>query len=896
MLALKKSQMRCWHKALSRPSVMAFQSEEFSSGLPCLDSLLKGVLPGDNFVFHVDRVEEYRAFVLPFVAHAVNTGIRTIYFRYGSHPSLLPENTAVERVELSPEIGFERFTYLIHEKIDKVGRGACYVFDSLSSLAADWFSDLMVGNFFALISPYLREKETVAYFSFARNEHSFHATTPIVEHSRILIDVFHREGRFYILPKKVKHRHSTTMYMLHEWAGELFSPVTYSSVVTSIMRDVSWSWQDAASYQRGFWSKTFSKAGEAVEAYRKGDLPRAKVDVFKPLLLKMMISRNPRVLKLAEEYFEIEDLLWIRSRMLATGRLGGKAVGMLLARAILKKKFSRNDSNIEEHDSFFIGTDLYCMYLVSDGSWWMQQRRQNEEAMLQGAEDARRRIHSGEFPVHIKKRFFDMLNHFGQSPIIVRSSSLLEDNFGNAFAGKYDSVFLSNQGNPEQRMEAFVSAVKKVFASTLSTDALMYRKKRGILDKDEEMGLLVQRVSGCIDGTYFYPHLAGVGLSFNPYVWHESIEPQSGMLRLVFGLGTRAVDRSDDDYTRLVALNAPLCRAELESEDLNRFAQRKVDVLDLGADYCGGREFETVVNNSKQLNVGWFASKDAAVEEFARHRGKTDVFSWGINLDRVLGETNFAADMREILAVLGEAYDYPVEVEFTANFFEKDVYRINLVQCRPLQIHQGGTVSDPPPTPQKNTIIRSPGPVIGRSRHVPLARIVYVVPSEYSKLNNAERYQVAEIIGKVVHVDGEQKQVPGQVDFHQMLIGPGRWGTTTPALGVPVSFSQINTVQIVCEIVAMSSNIVPDVSLGTHFFNELVEADMLYMAVFPGRKGAIWNQEYLEHAPNQLLRFATDAVSFEKVIRVIDLSQQAENEKFTFYANALSQTAFLYGG
>ncbi|MBN2343188.1 MAG: pyruvate, phosphate dikinase [Deltaproteobacteria bacterium] len=868
---------------------MTVESTIFSTGLAGLDRVLKGILSGDNLTFHVDRVDEYAAFVEPFCRESLQRGRHVVYFRFGSHPALLLADTSAEVVALSPEIGFERFTYLIHQKIDEVGPGACYIFDCLSSLAASWFSDLMVGNFFALICPYLHENDTIAYFAFIRDEHSFHATTPIVEHAQILIDVFQRENRFFIIPKKVKHRHSTAMYMLHERRGDDFTPVVHSSTVTTTMRDVSWSWQDAASYQRGFWSKTFLQVEELLKAVEAGRATREEVNAFKPLLLKMMISRNPRVIELADKYFEIEDLLRIRGRMLATGRLGGKSVGMLLARAILKKDFSRYADAVEEHDSFFVGTDLFCTYLVSDGSWWMQQRRQSEEAMLQGAEDARRRIRSAQFPEHILKRFFDMLNHFGQAPIIVRSSSLLEDNFGNAFAGKYDSVFLPNQGNPEQRMEAFVSAVKKVFASTLSREALLYRKKRGLLERDEEMGLLVQRVSGCMDGSFFYPHMAGVGLSFNPYIWHESINPEAGMVRLVFGLGTRAVDRSDDDYTRLVALNAPLRRAELVTGDLNRFAQRKVDVLDLDGNSLGYCDFETVVKHSQNLKIHWFASRDAAVEEFARHRGHQNVFSWVLDFDRLLEETSLVSDLNAVLATLQNAYDYPVEVEFTVNFFSREEYRINLVQCRPLQIHRGGQVSIPPAAPDNQIVVRCLGPVIGRSRNVSLSRLIYVVPSEYSQLKTAQRFQVAEWIGKLTHMPDTEQE-----GFHQMLIGPGRWGTTTPSLGVPVSFAQINTVEVLCEIVAMSSSLVPDVSLGTHFFNELVEADMLYMAVFPGRAGAIWNQTFLDSAPNQLLRYAPEATAFSQVIRVIEPSEDGKCCHLSFYANALNQEARLF--
>ena len=142
----------------------------------------------------------------------------------------------------------------------------------------------------------------------------------------------------------------------------------------------------------------------------------------------------------------------------------------------------------------------------------------------------------------------------GQSPIIVCSSSLLEDNFGNAFAGKYESVFCANQGTPEERYECFEQAVRTVYASTMNEDALEYRINRGLFDMDEQMAILVQRVSGDQYSEGFFPHLAGVGNSSNLYVWDKNIDMDAGMLRLVFGLGTRAVDRTASDYAKLYAL------------------------------------------------------------------------------------------------------------------------------------------------------------------------------------------------------------------------------------------------------------------------------------------------------------------------------------------------------
>ena len=121
---------------------------------------------------------------------------------------------------------------------------------------------------------------------------------------------------------------------------------------------------------------------------------------------------------------------------------------------------------------------------------------------------------SGEFPSNIQEQFRTLLEYYGQSPVIVRSSSFLEDGFGNAFAGKYESVFCVNQGTPDERLHAFEDAVRTVYASTMDISALEYRKIQGLDHHDEQMAVLVQRVSGSYHGSYFFPSAAGMPICF----------------------------------------------------------------------------------------------------------------------------------------------------------------------------------------------------------------------------------------------------------------------------------------------------------------------------------------------------------------------------------------------
>ena len=861
---------------------MSDHDTALTTGLPGLDRVLKGVLPGDNVVCQVDAIEDYMAVVAPYCQAGLRSGRKVVYFRFASHPPVIPDNCGADICELDPAEGFETFITKIHAVIESCGRGALYIFDCMSELAADWYSDPMLGNFFMLTCPYLYDLETVAYFALFRNYHSSRAIRPITETTQLFLELYRHHGTLYIHPLKVQLRYSPTMNMLHAWNGDEFTPVTSSVLISSILASVNWS--DLNSDTRpGFWERAFAEAQLVLDASGAGGCPAEKVQQTFEHLSRMAISRDPGMLKLVSRYLNLEDVLNIWRRMIGSGLVGGKTVGMLVARSILKRHSPRFAELLEEHDSFYVGSDVFYTYLVRNGVWWLRQKQRNPQTFLEGAVQARQRILTGQFPDHILEQFEQMLDYFGQSPIIVRSSSLLEDNFGNSFAGKYESVFCPNQGPRERRLEDFLSAVRTIYASTMSEKALRYREQRELLNRDEQMALLVMRVSGAMHGRCYYPQAAGVGFSFNPYVWNEDIDPKAGVLRLVFGLGTRAVERADDDYTRLVALNAPQKRPESNFEEVRQYAQRRVDYLDLQANRLMSGHFLDVIGESTDVPVEMFASVDESSDPAIPRIGKV----WVPTFDRLLSGTDFVKDMREVLHVLQEAYDYPVDVEFTLNFVDDNSYKIHVVQCRPLAVKGTETPRPVEVTISKaDTIIEAGGAVIGHSRHVRIDRFVYVVPSLYSRLPLQDRYEVAQLIGEINRVP--EAPVPKCV----MLLGPGRWGTRDPFLGIPATFAEISRVSILCEIVAMHENLVPDVSLGTHFLNELVETDMLYLALFPQRGSNYLRTEWFENLPNRLLQLVPRAVRWVDAVKVVEASGATGNVFLS--ADAFKQKVICY--
>ena len=478
--------------------------------------------------------------------------------------------------------------------------------------------------------------------------------------------------------------------------------------------------------------------------------PLSEQEAVKKQLMYMLIGSDSRMFQLCDRYFTLKDILAIASRVIGTGFIGGKSVGMLLARKILEVEGGdRFTSFLEPHDSFFIGSDVFYTYIVQNGWWILRTKQKTPEGYYKYAAELKEKLLHGSFPKDIQEQFVQMLEYFGQSPIIVRSSSLLEDNFGNAFAGKYESVFCVNQGTPQERYEAFEQAVRAVYASTMNEDALNYRMNRGLAQQDEQMAILIQRVSGDRYGDYFFPHIAGVGYSSNLYVWDESIDMNAGMLRLVFGLGTRAVNRTDGDYVKVVCLDNPLRIPPMNYEDQKKFSQHRLDLLSFTENALVTKDLDEVLTLPLKADKELFVSPDYATEARMRELGyAVRETPYLLDFKRLFTDTKFATIMREMLALLSKAYDYPVDIEFTANFSKEKGFKINLLQCRPLQTKGlGKAVKIPELKDAEDCFFSSKGNFMGGSIHLPIDYVIFIRANAYLKLSEQGKYEVARQIG-----------------------------------------------------------------------------------------------------------------------------------------------------
>ena len=825
---------------------------EVKSGIPALDKIINHIWIGDNVVWKVERLEDYIHYARAFAASAVEEGRTLQYIRFAPHQPILENLQGINVHYLDPTKGFQQFSFEIYDIITNAGKEVFYIFDSLSALQQTWATDLMIGNFFNITCPYLFELDTVAYFCLMRNKHDFNTVSRILDTTQIMIELYPGEDGTVVKPRKVWERNSETMLLPHIWQDEELIPQIDGIHNTLRL-------PNPIVHAPDYWEQIFLMADSL--RWMDADDEQIKNIIYR--LCSILLGKDEKILSLAKKYFSLDDLLGIRSRMIGTGYRGGKAVGMLLARKILSESCKeRNTSTNIQKDSLDIGSDVWQTYLIYNGLWTLYMKQRTNEGYFSAAEELREKILVGNFPSIILSQFTQALDALGNTPIIIRSSSLLEDGYGNAFAGKYQSVFCSNQGTLEERMNAFLDAVRTVYASTVEYQALVYRKKRGLDKLGEQMSILIQRVSGTLHGNYYYPLVAGVGLSYSSYIWHQNMDPKKVMIRIVYGLGTRAVDRVDSDYTRIVSLDMP----EILPSDLHDYnnTQSKMDVLDIVNNKFCTIPIKNTIKDLSEKEEKWVISHDTEAEKRARSIGMKNLEVIKTDFRKLFNETNFLENMKNALAKLEKAYKCPVDIEFTMNKI-KDTIEIEFVQCRPLQtIGIGGCVDIPKEIPVNKTIFSLTGGFLGGGSTRIIKNIVYINPSQYLLLTERKRYEVARAIGKLnIFFDNENES---------MLIVPGRCGTTMASLGVPVKFAEINRFAAICEESYPSGGLIPELSFGSHFFQDIVEANIFYASFFPEKVDS-FNTHIILNKSNQLKKLIPEC-TLDEVIHVAIFNEE----------------------
>jgi hypothetical protein len=261
--------------------------------------------------------------------------------------------------------------------------------------------------------------------------------------------------------------------------------------------------------------------------------------------------------------------------------------------------------------------------------------------------------------------------------------------------------------------------------------------------------------------------------------------------------------------------------------------------------------------------------RDTEASKQMRALGKPARDFWILTFDELLSTTEFPAVMSRMLRTLESVYQYPVDIEFTGNFNIEGKLQVNLLQCRPFQTKgQHIRVEIPEQIQENRVLLRQEGNFMGGSVSLPISRIIYIDPQGYTKLSLSEKYDVARLVGRLNRTIEHRRETP------TVLLGPGRWGTTTPAMGVPVTFSEINNISAIAEIAYKDGSLIPDLSFGTHFFQDLVEMDIFYMAIYPERENVFFNTAWLDALTNRLAELSEKDGRYAGVVRVYDVREK----------------------
>ncbi|MCU0611852.1 MAG: pyruvate, phosphate dikinase [Candidatus Eisenbacteria bacterium] len=619
-------------------------------------------------------------------------------------------------------------------------------------------------------------------------------------------------------------------------------------------------------------------------------LPTAAEKGVRVALIRRFFTEQLEYINRAKRFIEIEDFFELSERIIfpagSYGRLGGKTAGLFLASRILRRMAAKNPGigTVKTPRTWFVASDGILAFIGHNnlGEAYEQKYKEVDEIRREYPQLVQVFKHC-YFPQELLKGLSQALDDLGEVPVIVRSSSLLEDRLGTAFSGKYKSLFLANQGTRDERLAALADAVAEVYSSTFGPDPIEYRAERGLLDFNEEMGVMIQEVVGKRVGKYFLPAFAGVAFSRNEFRWSPRIKREDGLLRLVPGLGTRAVDRVGEDYPVLVAPSKPNLRVNVSLDEVIRYAPKKVDVINLEKNCFESLDIRELlreygpeypdINNVFSVQTGGMLKRGVGLMTDFEHDDVVATF------DGLVLASPFVKQMETILKTLEQALQTPVDVEFAHN--GTDLF---LLQCRP-QASSGDDVAvDIPKGLPDNAVLFTANRFVSNGRVPDLTHVVYVDPDRYGELADlSDLYAVGEAVGRLNKILPRRKFV---------LMGPGRWGSRGDIkLGVRVTYSEINNSAMLIEVARKKGGYVPDVSFGTHFFQDLVEASIRYLPLYPDTDGTRFNEGFLLGAPHHLAELLPEFARLADTVRVIDVPQATGGKVLRILMNAEQEEA-----
>lgn len=638
-------------------------------------------------------------------------------------------------------------------------------------------------------------------------------------------------------------------------------------------------------------SKALTKYQNAVKANKKVNESTQRWLFVE--LIRRFLTDNPKQIEKIRKYVSVDDFCELLGSFVCSpqskGKLGGKATGFFAANQIIKAHIRQYPEfeNVRMPKTWFIPSGEMDYFLSENGLDELNEHKYRDMTEIRIIyPKIVQTFKNAKLSSYVINQLNQILDEYDNKPLIVRSSSLLEDHLNFSFSGKYKSLFVSNSGPKAKRLKELTDAILEVYASMYNPDGVQYRKERNLLDSAEQMGIMIQEAIGFRVGPYYFPLYAGVAFSNNELRWSPRIKREDGLVRVVMGLGTRAVDRVGDDYPVLISPGQANLSVNQAPEEIQKYSPQMLDAIDME-----NSRFVTVSiaqlikeygNEIPQLDTVLSVFKNDFISDFNVFTADYKKDNFVVSFSGLINKTPGIKRIKLILDLLKENLGYPVDIEFAydGQFFY-------LLQCRPqIDSYYSDSVAIPNEISPKDTIFTA-DKYISNGKVLGIKTIIYVDPEEYEKL---ETYD--DLINVASAVSELNRMLPRK-SF--ILIGPGRWGSRGDIkLGVRVTYSDICNTAMIIEIANKNSKYQPELSFGTHFFQDLVEAGIKYLPLYPEREGTVFNSRFFSRSQNKLSQSLPAYSYLDKVIKVISIEEEYPSREMNVLLNADLEKAVAY--
>jgi CheY-like chemotaxis protein len=520
---------------------------------------------------------------------------------------------------------------------------------------------------------------------------------------------------------------------------------------------------------------------------------------------------------------------------IGSGSIGGKARGLAFLDSLIKKHQildKYEDILISIPKTVVLCTDVFDEFMEQNNLYSIALSNRTDEEILQQFVKAR-------LPFRIHEDLYTLIS-FVRKPLAIRSSSLLEDSHYQPFAGIYNTYMIPYVENDERLMIRLLSdAIKCVYASAFFKNSKAYMTATSNVIDEEKMAIVLQTVCGRAYGNRFYPSISGVARSINFYPI-EPEKPEDGIANIAFGLGKHVMEGgitlrfSPRHPKKILQLSSPEM-AMKETQKL--FYALDLDPANFKPDTNDAINFlklqiaEADKDNSLKNIASTYDFENNILRDGTQYPGKRV-----ITFSKILTHHIFPlAEIIHMALEMGQAeMSRPVEIEFAVdlNPFKGEPIVFNLLQIRPIVDNTEMIDEKLDAIPFEHTILYARS-ALGNGVIKNIHDILYVKPETFNASKNPE------IAQKVSRMNewfiGEKR--------NYILIGPGRWGSADPWLGIPVKWPQISAARLIVE--SGLSNYRIDPSQGTHFFQNLTSFRVGYFTINPYMKDGYYDLDYL---------------------------------------------------